>query len=84
MSPPGIRVRSRIVADERANGIVGGGRLDLDEPIHRDGVTVIKNYSKVVVLRVAAGGIAWYVKWYRLPSARLRLKAALRPSPAQR
>lgn len=84
MSTPGIRVRSRLVGDERANDIVGGARLDLDELIRRDGVTVIKNYSKVVVLHVPAGGTSWYVKWYRLPSLRLRLKAALGPSPAQR
>ncbi len=84
MGGRGIRVRARATSDARVERLLAGKRLSLDALIARPGATIVKDYSKAIVLRIADEGTAWYVKWYRLPSLRLRLKAAFTSTPAAR
>ncbi|MFN7955293.1 MAG: lipopolysaccharide kinase InaA family protein [bacterium] len=84
MAGRGIRIRARASSDARIERLLGGDRLSLEQLIALPGVTIVKDYSKAIVLRIEAEGTAWYLKWYRLPSLRLRLKAALTSTPAAR
>ncbi len=80
----GDPVRERWCGDPRVAWLLDGKRLDAARLTNAPGISVVKNYSKVLVLRVESADGAWFLKWYRLPTLRLRLKAALGPSPAAR